>query len=264
MGGIMTTIDRSRMIRIFSVTAVFHAALALLFVALIFSDDRHLLGINIWIKPLKFALTGLIYLATLVVFARLLPDSLDEKKGNRHAWIISLTILGETLFVALQSARGVQSHFNQKSVLDGGIYSVMGIMIIINTVSFVKVMRHFFKGEQKIAGAYLAGIRWGVVVFLFGSLVGGVMSGLNRHTIGLADGGPGWPLVNFSTVAGDLRIAHFLGIHALQILPLTGWLLARIEKQNTKIGLTVFSAVYAVGLIFVFAQALFGKPLLRL
>jgi len=253
--------DRHSMVRIFVAGAALNAVIAVVFAALIFIDSRQLLGISAWVKPLKFAVTSFVYLGTLALFARHLPDSLDETKGNRAAWIISAMIFGEVFFIGLQSARGVTSHFNQKTLIDGIIYSVMGVMIIINTVVFIRVFRHFFRGEQKISGAYLSGIRWGAVLFVIGSVVGGAMSGLNRHTIGIADGGPGLPLVNFSTVAGDLRIAHFVGLHALQVLPFIGWLFARTAAPRV---VTAAGVLYTAGFVFVLAQAFLAKPLIRL
>ncbi len=244
--------------------ALLHALAAVVCAILVATTEHKLLGVNGWIKPLKFALTGFTYLGTLALFARQLPDSLAPEKSRRYAWWISTMIFGETFFVALQSARGVTSHFNQSTPLDGIIYSVMGVMIIINSVYFVLLMKPFFSGEQRVAGAYLTGIRWGAVLFLLGSVVGGLMSGLNRHTIGAADGGPGIPLVNFSTVAGDLRIAHFLGIHALQILPLAGWLIARgplTERTRSQL-ITATSVGCALLLVIVFVQALRGNALL--
>lgn len=255
------TADRRAMVRIFVAATALNAVLAVVFAALIFIDSRQLLGISAWVKPLKFALTGFVYLGTLALFARHLPDSLSETKGNRAAWVISAMIFGEVFFIGLQSARGVTSHFNQRTAIDGIIYSVMGVMIIVNTVVFIRMMRHFFKGEQKISGPYLAGIRWGAVLFVIGSVVGGVMSGLNRHTIGIADGGPGLPLVNFSTVAGDLRIAHFVGLHALQVLPLIGWLMARTATVRA---VTAAGVLYAAAFVFVLVQAFLAKPLIHL
>lgn len=259
----MITIDRKQMCRVFVGIAAIHALAAVAFSLLILITDQKLLGVNAWIKPLKFALTGFTYLGTLAIFARQLPDSLPGEKGTRYAWWISIMIFGETFFVALQSARGVTSHFNQTTAADGAIYSIMGLMIIVNTVYFVLMMRPFFSGVQKVHGSYLTGIRWGTVLFLFGSLVGGIMSGLNRHTIGIADGGPGLPLVNFSTVGGDLRIAHFLGIHALQILPIAGWLISRWSThERTRRGVIIATGIAcALVLVGLFAQALAGKPL---
>ena len=254
------SVDRGSMVRIFVGATALHLVFAVLYTALLFIDSQQLLNINAWVKPLKFALSAAIFLGSLALFARHLPDSFSETRGRRAAWIISTMIFGEIFFIGLQSARGVTSHFNEKTAVDGIIYAVMGVMIITNTVVFSRMMWHFFRGAQKISGPYLAGIRWGSVLFVIGSLVGGVMSGLKRHTIGLPDGGPGLPFANFSTVAGDLRVAHFLGLHALQILPFFGWLIAR--SQNVRY-VNAGGFLYAAAFIFVLVQAFVAQPAVR-
>ncbi|MFO1470170.1 MAG: hypothetical protein U1F27_03900 [Turneriella sp.] len=98
------------------------------------------------------------------------------------------------------------------------------------------------------------------MLFVIGSLVG-AMSGLNRHTIGAADGGSGMPFVNFSTVGGDLRIAHFVGLHALQVLPF--YRLAHRPKSPVR-AVTAAGIFYVGIFVSVLLQALKAHPFLRL
>jgi hypothetical protein len=90
------------------------------------------------------------------------------------------------------------------------------------------------------------------------------------HSIGVADGGPGLPVVGWSTAGGDLRVAHFLGIHAMQILPFVGWFVARRRnvfarfKEPHRLVLisTVGFAYLALVLLLVW-QALRGQSLIH-
>jgi hypothetical protein len=88
------------------------------------------------------------------------------------------------------------------------------------------------------------------------------------HTVGLPDGGPGLPLVGWSTVGGDLRIGHFVGLHALQALPLLAILLSRFLSGRLTVAtrarlLLVAGAAYGVLTMSLTWQALRGQPLLR-
>ena len=76
------------------------------------------------------------------------------------------------------------------------------------------------------------------------------------HTIGGPDGGNGLPVVNWSRQYGDPRIAHFIGIHALQVLPVLAW----YKFKDLTITL-LFGLLYAVLAVFTLVQALNGKPL---
>jgi hypothetical protein len=104
--------------------------------------------------------------------------------------------------------------------------------------------------------AYVWGIRLGLLFFIIFSLEGGVMVGLLKHTVGSVDGGPGLPVVNWSNEYGDLRIAHFLGIHSLQLLPLFGNYISKTKDQTI-----LFSVIYFVLCAALFLQAINGIPL---
>jgi len=101
------------------------------------------------------------------------------------------------------------------------------------------------------------------VIVFFGSLVGGQMISEMSHNIGIEDGGPGLPLVNWSTIAGDLRVAHFFGLHGLQIIPIFALLISNKSKtsaRNQIIIITVFGIAYALCIGYTFYQAKQGVP----
>lgn len=101
------------------------------------------------------------------------------------------------------------------------------------------------------------GIRPGILLFVVFAFEGFVVAFRLSHTVGAPDGGPGLPVTNWSTQYGDLRIAHFFGMHALQLIPLFGYYVARRSFQ-----VVLFSAVYLGFVAFLLMEALAGKPLL--
>lgn len=225
------------------------------------ADDRTLLGINIWIKPAKFLLSVGIYLVTL---AWLLPR-VDIGRALRFVlrWVFVVTMVGENVAITLQAWRGVQSHFNETTPFDAAVFNAMGVMIALNTVAALVLLVLFvFAPRQPLPRAVLAGIRFGLLLFLVASGVGGMMVGQNAHAVGVPDGGPGLPFVNWSTEGGDLRIAHFIGLHALQGLPLLGWLVGRKSPNAGVTAVHVAAAAWAVVFAGLLWLALSGRALL--
>lgn len=166
-------------------------------------------------------------------------------------------MLFENGLIILQAVRNTTSHFNITSAINGIIFNLMGIFIIVFTITVILICISFFKQKQfSISPAYVWGIRLGILFFLFFSLEGGMMLGLLKHTVGGPDGGPGLAVVNWSTQYGDLRIAHFIGIHSLQVLPLFGNYIAKTKKQTI-----VFSILYFLLATVLFFQAMKGIPL---
>ena len=228
-------------------------------------DPREILGVNPWIKPMKFAGSIALYVFTLGWFLRYLLGPkllLNVVRGG-----VAVAMLGEIALIWLQSARGVRSHFNVDTGFDAGVFGVTGLLILANSILIVVTLGLFFWDYKELPGAYLWGIRLGLFLFFLGSLEGMIMLVNQGHAVGVADGGPGLPFINWSTEAGDLRVAHLLGIHALQVIPLAGYRLSRlggISPGLQTVLLLVVSFVYAGLGYALFRQAMGGTPVLSM
>jgi hypothetical protein len=251
--------DRNRLL---CLVALCNLGLAILFTALMQLDSRMLLGRNVWTKPWKFATSITIFTATM---AWLLPTfSLTERVERLATYTIALAMVIEITLISAQAARAVPSHFNYSTALNSVIVAVMGLTITINTVVVAYVLYRIVRHPPDFAPAYLWGVWLGLFVFVLASLEGWVMIGYDSHSVGAPAGGPGLPLLNWSLTGGDLRIAHFIGLHALQILPLTGYAATRWKKTSTRESLGVVAGVallYGSLVGGTFVWALLGNPL---
>ncbi|MAU01074.1 MAG: hypothetical protein CL608_28345 [Anaerolineaceae bacterium] len=199
-------------------------------------DSRLVIGAPVWVKPMKFAISITLYTGTL---AWLL--SYVEGHPRLVRWIGGLTALGffvELVAIFVQAARGVRSHFNVSTPLDSILFGFMGwfVMVIwvMNIITAVLLIR------QKMDNRPFAwALRLGLVVTAVGAVLGFLMTSptpdqlsamqagevvsiVGAHSVGVEDGGPGLPFVGWSTEGGDIRPAHFVGLHALQLIPLLG------------------------------------------
>jgi hypothetical protein len=228
-------------------------------------DSRLLMGVNVWLKPMKFAVSIGIFCWTMAWFMGYLPQSTLK---NALAWTMIITMIIELVCIAAQAGRGVLSHFNIQTPLDGAVFGLMGIAIGVNTFAVGIVAWLFFQDSittnLSLEPAYLWAIRLGLMIFIVASLQGYLMGGRLQHGVGAPDGTSGLPFLNWSRSVGDLRVAHFIGLHAIQILPLAGFFLsARLSPQSAVFAVIVLALVYGGVCILAFLQALAGIPLLK-
>jgi hypothetical protein len=224
-------------------------------------DDRTLMGVNVWIKPLKFSISTAIYILTVGFLITLYPFSKRKKDLINH--IVSWTLLIETGLIIYQGSRGVQSHYNLSNPFDALIFAAMGMLIAINVLIMVLFIFDTIRLRLKTPTLFQWTILLGWVIVFFGSWVGGQMISEMSHNIGVEDGGAGLPLVNWSSIAGDLRVAHFFGLHGLQIIPIFALLISnkwKTTRRNQMIIVTVFGLVYALCIGYTFYQAKQGLP----
>jgi hypothetical protein len=228
-------------------------------------DDRTLMGINVWIKPLKFSISGGIYILTLGFLTTLYPFS--KRKKSIITNIVALTLLIEIAIIIYQGARGVQSHYNISNPFDGILFAAMGILIAINVIIMVLFIFETVRLKLDTSKTVQWAILLGWIIVVVGSWVGGQMISQMGHNVGVADGGVGLPLVNWSTIAGDLRIAHFFGLHAIQVIPLFAlWVSKKwnASTRNQLLIVTIFGLLYAGWIGYTFYQAKQGIALIQL
>lgn len=225
------------------------------------SDARLILGINPWIKPMKFFTSVTIFLWTV---AWLMPETIPGKKQALVRWVIGAAMIIEMICIVTQAARGTTSHFNVSTMFDAIVFNTMGATIAMNTVAMIVFFTIIRRDTPPQRAGYIWGIRLGVLIFLLASFEGGLIVGNNAHTVGAPDGGPGLPFVNWSTEHGDLRVAHFFGMHALQALPLLGFLLDRSGLRAARNVVVATSILWVAILGFLLMTALQGQPLLAL
>lgn len=254
-------------------------ALGLLFAVLMLADPRIIEGAPAWLKPLKFAVSTAIYCATLAWVLRYLPDW--PRLARRTAAVTAWVFVVEVALVALQAARGTTSHFNTSTSLNGAIFSVMGVAIAVQTVAAVAIAVALWR-QPFVDRAMGWALRLGMTLAVAGASVGGMMTQptaaqlaqaretrqmprAGAHTVGAPDGGAGLPGTGWSLTHGDLRVPHFVGLHAMQALPFVAWLVTRRRgtRDSARVGVVVGAAVsYAALFALLLAQAMLGQPLI--
>lgn len=252
------------------------AALALSLAGL-WLDPRLITGMPAWLKPAKFAVSIAIYAFTLVWVFIYLPEW--RRTRAIVGWTTAITLVLELVIIDAQAWRGTTSHFNVGTPLDGALFSIMGTAIVVQTLASVAVAVALWR--QQFADRALGwALRLGLTITIVGASTGGLMvtptaaqiaaarathrlpiSG--AHTVGAPDGGPGIAGTGWSTEHGDIRVPHFIGLHALQALALVALLVPRRLSDTRRLRLTLVAAGSYAGLFAVLlVQALRGEPLI--
>jgi hypothetical protein len=214
-------------------------------------------GTNAWFKPIKFALSIGILAWTMSWYTGYLEHGMDIDVFN---WVFVVSLGFEIVYISIQAGRGEASHFNLSNNLYSFLYVLMAAGATAASLAVGYIGLKFFAGGfPELPGYYLWAIRIGILLFVIFSLEGFLMGSRLAHTVGGEDGGQGLPFLNWSRIFGDLRVAHFMGMHALQVLPLLAWYLFKDLKLTLAGGV-----IYALLAVYVLIQALQAKPFLKI
>lgn len=233
-----------------------------LFVCSFFNEVK-VLGINSMIKPMKFALSIWIFSWTMALILNYIPD---KNKVKIYSWVAVICMTFEQATITFQAFKGELSHFNTTSTIGIVLFSLMGIFILIITLWTAYITNLFIKQKTyDLSPVMVLSIKIGLVFFLVFSLFGGYISSLQGHTVGSTDGGKGLWFINWSTQFGDLRVAHFFGIHSLQLIPLFAIVTSKyLNNLESILALKTFSIVYFLIILWTLVQGLLGVPFLKL
>lgn len=212
------------------------------FVGLI-TDDRVTVT-NAWLEPARFMFSIAVYVWTIAWFSKYI---------RRPRWLLTMvsivmaiTMLVQSGCILLQAARGTTSQSSVATDFDAAIFQTMGIMSGIDLFIAVVILFMFSKPSMRLRPAYLWSIRAGLVMFFAGGAIAG----------------PGLPFLNWGAVSGQLRAVHALAVHALQVLPVTGYAISSwpaVPRTAGKLALLAISvAVYAAAVFMLYRQALSG------
>lgn len=266
-----------------TLSVLIYVGLVPLYIVALLVDPRIITGAPAWIKPLKFILSSAIYLTT---FLWLLTFVQGRARWVRWAALLtSLGFLVENAFIGIQVVRGTTSHFNAATRFDSVAFGLMGGFVTL--IAVLNLLLGIWLIIQRLPDPVIAwAVRLGVLISFVGMMTGFLMTSqfttaqkaqidagqppttLGAHSVGVEDGGPGLPFVGWSTTGGDLRVGHFLGIHAMQVLPFMGWVLTRPALRRRygtrrRIVLVWLGGCLYLGLTLLTTwQALRGRPLI--
>ena len=222
--------------RTLAITGLFFLACALPTGVLAIIDQRTLDGFNVWLKPLKFQVSITFFLVTLACMTSFTRAGFRRSFwGRATVWTAVSTSVFEIAWITYQAGMGERSHYNQDGAFGSGMYTAMGVAAVALSLTPVSIAVATMTNRTLDAAARVA--RWGLCLGAFASLVGaagvGMMLGAEPAHYPTPDspGDPRVPIAGWSTTEGDLRIAHFIGLHALQGLFVMGLALCAIKAN---------------------------------
>ena len=245
--------------------ALFNFALMVFCLVAGLFDDRTLNGISVWSKPVKFGLSIGVYFLTLTWFATFLDSKTLRSTSGK--WLVGIPLIAgitEVVYIAIMASLGEASHFNLSSNFTSIMYSIMGI----GAASMVLVlpwMAYLIAKQNPLSNPLILAIVIGLcLTCLLGGSFGNYLSSNGGHWVNAAptDANGVW-LFNWVMDGGDLRVAHFFGMHAMHAFPIFVVLLPQHWSPRFKLKiLIVFIVAYVLFSAHTFFQAVNGQPFL--
>ncbi|MEM6513408.1 MAG: hypothetical protein AAF660_10365 [Pseudomonadota bacterium] len=244
-------------------------------------DTTQVNGEPRWIKPIKFFLSLAVYNLNLEWLYRVFRSHGTATAFNRVRWVIAAGLLIEAALIVVQAARGVQSHFNVATPLDSVIFGIMGVIITVVVLAALYSGVLIFRARRQAPPVIAEATVLAIIIMTLGSFQGFTMTSptseqldqwqqgaeirlSGSHFVGAApsDVHKTVPVVGWSLDIGDLRIPHFIGLHALQFLLVLAFLLHAARVPAARLIVRCFAASYVALFAFSLLRAQSGLPLM--
>ena len=228
---------------------------SVIFITLTKYSNTQVYNVNAWYKPFKFAFSTFLFAWAMAWYCYYLPN-FNIRWFN---WSVIILLGFEIFYIALQASKGQLSHYNFSTPLYSALFSLMSLAATAVTLYTAYIGLLFFKYDfPNLSNHYLWAIRFGIIIFVIFSFEGFAMGSRLSHSVGALNDNSNWFIVGWSKTFGDLRVSHFIGMHALQILPI----LSYYVLKNTKLTIGL-SIVYGLLALLTLIQALQGRPLIK-
>jgi hypothetical protein len=229
--------------------------LAIVFLIMTKITTTQVYGVNSWFKPFKFAFSTFLFSWAMAWYCHYLSN-FNILLFN---WSVIILLGFEIVYITLMASKGQISHYNLSTPFYSGLFSLMAMAATLVTLYTAYVGFLFFSQTfPELPNHYLWAIRFGIMIFVIFAFEGFVMGSRLSHSVGAINDNSNWFIVGWSKTVGDLRVSHFIGMHALQVLPVLSFYLLRDFRA------TIFlSVLYGLLAFVTLLQALQGKPLLR-
>lgn len=281
-------------------TALTVFSLFILVVSLLgFAIDRKLvMGEQAWVKPVKFSASLALYGMTLYWLSQYLTNYEQSFRKVCRAALVGSVI--ELTVIVTQVLRGAPNHFNMGTSFDNGMAWLTAAAILPVAYAIVAIFFMLLR-EHNLPPVLGCALKWGTFLSIVGCVPGlmmlapaamqglvahmqhvamqgiaahsqhAAMQGLATHsqdmmqTTRLPQNSAGLPFLGWSTVAGDLRAAHFVGIHALQFFPIVAFLvmkvLSKFSPVRQELLISNIGITYGAAIVLLTRQALLAEPL---
>ena len=233
---------------------LFCLSLSILFIVLTKLATTQVHGLNAWFKPFKFAVSIGLFAWTMAWYCHYLSN-FNVIPFN---WTVIILFGFELAYITFQASKGQLSHFNFDTPRSAVLYSLMGLAAVLVSLYTAYIGFLFFtQSFPDLPRHYIWAIRLGILIFVVFSFEGALMSSQMSHSIGAINDNSNWWIIGWSKTVGDLRVSHFIGMHALQLLPLLSFYIFKNTKSTI-----VISILYGLLATSTLVQALNSKPII--